>query len=457
MQKYQNAIQDVHGNAVASATVTVYLYGTLTPAAIYSDNGLTVIPGSQVTTDSDGQFYFYADNGRYTLSVMATGFAQEQFSDVSLFDATDGGVVSVKDFATTADSATTVGTVTVPNEYAVTLPATFANTVYDFHSRVNLSVYSDSESGLRYGRRVYKSQQPGAHSGTQECVFGIEFRPTGSGANGAANADIGQTVSVVKKGYPSATTQGELDGLNVVVRQCGTASSDAAGILVDAANITGCGFLAAWESASTTFASGGVTVSKKIQSQIGVIDTVSNISVGFYADAETGTLDDGVRLRGTTGTGTWANYLHCLLSGVSVFKVDSTGRVVLTATSGATPSKTIRSFSGNFQILNDAQSTSILSLTDAGDLSIVGGVGCTTVTATTSVTAPAAVVNGIAQAQKVLLTATASAAGAGQVMLGNGTSATATAGAAGAPPAQVLGYLSAYLGGTQIKLPYYSA
>ena len=98
MQKYQNAIQDVHGNAIASATVTVYLYGTLTPAAIYSDNGLTVIPSSQVTTDSDGQFYFYADNGRYTLSVMATGFAQEQFSDVSLFDQADAGIASVKDY-----------------------------------------------------------------------------------------------------------------------------------------------------------------------------------------------------------------------------------------------------------------------------------------------------------------------------------------------------------------------
>jgi len=106
MQKYQNAIQDVHGNAVASATVTVYLYGTLTPAVIYSDNGLTVIPSSQVTTDSDGQFYFYADNGRYTLSVMATGFAQEQFSDVSLFDQADAGIASVKDYGAVGDGVT---------------------------------------------------------------------------------------------------------------------------------------------------------------------------------------------------------------------------------------------------------------------------------------------------------------------------------------------------------------
>jgi hypothetical protein len=115
MQKYQNAIQDVHGNAVASATVTVYLYGTLTPATIYSDNGLTVIPSSQVTTDSDGQFYFYADNGRYTLSVMATGFAQEQFSDVSLFDQADAGIASVKDYGAVGDGTT--------NDYAAFVSA----------------------------------------------------------------------------------------------------------------------------------------------------------------------------------------------------------------------------------------------------------------------------------------------------------------------------------------------
>jgi hypothetical protein len=106
MQKYQNAIQDVQGNAVASATVTVYVYGTLTPATIYSDNGLTVIPSSQVTTDSDGQFYFYADNGRYTLSVMATGFTQEQFSDVSLFDQADAGIASVKDYGAVGNGTT---------------------------------------------------------------------------------------------------------------------------------------------------------------------------------------------------------------------------------------------------------------------------------------------------------------------------------------------------------------
>lgn len=93
MQKYQNAIQDIKGNAVAGATVAVYLYGTLTPATIYSDNGSTVIPSSSVTTDSTGEFYFYAANGRYTLSVTASQFVAEQVTDVYLYDPTAANYV----------------------------------------------------------------------------------------------------------------------------------------------------------------------------------------------------------------------------------------------------------------------------------------------------------------------------------------------------------------------------
>lgn len=106
MQKYQDVIQDVHGNAIPDALVTVYVYNTLTLATIYSDNGLTVVPSSIVTTDSDGQFFFYADNGRYTLSISATNFAAELKTDITLFDQTDAGIASVKDYGAVGDGVT---------------------------------------------------------------------------------------------------------------------------------------------------------------------------------------------------------------------------------------------------------------------------------------------------------------------------------------------------------------
>ena len=106
MQKYQNAIQDVKGNAIAGAFINVYLYGTLTTATIYSDNGVTPITPGSLTTDSEGEFGFYAANGRYTVSVTATGFTSQQFYDVLLFDPADAGIVSVKNYGAVGDGVT---------------------------------------------------------------------------------------------------------------------------------------------------------------------------------------------------------------------------------------------------------------------------------------------------------------------------------------------------------------
>ena len=106
MQKYQNAVQDLKGNVVSGAQVTVYDYGTTNKATIYSDNGSTVIAGSIAVADSNGEFYFYAENGRYSLSVWATNFTAENYTDVLLFDPTDAGIVSVKDYGAKGDGVT---------------------------------------------------------------------------------------------------------------------------------------------------------------------------------------------------------------------------------------------------------------------------------------------------------------------------------------------------------------
>lgn len=61
-----------------------------------------------------------------------------------------------------------------------------------------------------------------------------------------------------------------------------------------------------------------------------------------------------------------------------------------------------------------------------------------------------------AQVTNVLLTGAPATTSAGQISFGAAAGATATIGAAGAPPAQVAGYIQASVNGTLIKIPYYN-
>jgi hypothetical protein len=72
MLKYINVVQDANGDAVSGASVTIYNAGTVVAATIYSDDGVT--PASNpLTTDSLGNFEFYAANGDYDIRVSYSG------------------------------------------------------------------------------------------------------------------------------------------------------------------------------------------------------------------------------------------------------------------------------------------------------------------------------------------------------------------------------------------------
>ena len=101
MQQYQNVLQDKFGNVIVGASVAVYVYGTTTPATIYSGNGTGLLPSNTVTTSSLGEFAFYAANGRYSLSITATNFALENYSDFILYDPADIGAVAASGVAFT--------------------------------------------------------------------------------------------------------------------------------------------------------------------------------------------------------------------------------------------------------------------------------------------------------------------------------------------------------------------
>lgn len=101
MQQYQNVLQDKFGNVIVGASVAVYVYGTTTPATIYSGNGTGLLPSNTVTTSSLGEFAFYAANGRYSLSITATNFVAESYSDFILYDPADIGAVAASGVAFT--------------------------------------------------------------------------------------------------------------------------------------------------------------------------------------------------------------------------------------------------------------------------------------------------------------------------------------------------------------------
>jgi hypothetical protein len=86
MQNYFDVVQSRTGNAIAGALVYVYdANGAL--ATLYSDNGVTT-KANPLTTNADGEYDFFAADGRYSLNIQAVNFTPQAKSGVVLFDPT---------------------------------------------------------------------------------------------------------------------------------------------------------------------------------------------------------------------------------------------------------------------------------------------------------------------------------------------------------------------------------
>jgi lysophospholipase L1-like esterase len=84
MQKYQDQARTLRGDAINGASITVTtLAGAL--ATLYSDNGVT-LQANPIVTGRDGEYAFYAADGRYNISISAPGFAGDLISDYSMGD-----------------------------------------------------------------------------------------------------------------------------------------------------------------------------------------------------------------------------------------------------------------------------------------------------------------------------------------------------------------------------------
>jgi hypothetical protein len=80
-------IQDVKGNALASASVTVYLAGTTTLATLYSNATCTVTKANPATTSSNGTITStYIQDGIYDILYAKTEYASALVEDVMVDD-----------------------------------------------------------------------------------------------------------------------------------------------------------------------------------------------------------------------------------------------------------------------------------------------------------------------------------------------------------------------------------
>jgi hypothetical protein len=147
----------------------------------------------------------------------------------------------------------------------------------------------------------------------------------GSGINGPATAQTGMTINFSKDNWWTGGKVGEVDGLNILVRQNGP-HSDSSGILVNVQN-QGHGFLSATEFASSIVDPVQNILTYGIDVQEGVLDHLNGDYIGAVYSADYGTLGTGILIQNSPGA-SWQNAIQYAKDGNLLFSVDGAGNIV---------------------------------------------------------------------------------------------------------------------------------
>lgn len=108
MQKHQdNLASRINGNSLqplSGVTVTVVNDATGLPAALYSDNGVTLIT-APIITDDNGGYSFYAADGKYTVTYASSRLAGSNTRKLILEDPLDNPTASLAQLAASGGGA----------------------------------------------------------------------------------------------------------------------------------------------------------------------------------------------------------------------------------------------------------------------------------------------------------------------------------------------------------------
>src|SRR5208282_368528 len=216
----------------------------------------------------------------------------------------------------------------------------------------------------------------------------------GSGVNGPATAQTGMTINFAKDDWWTGGKVGEVDGLNILVRQNGP-HSDSSGILVNVQN-QGHGFLSATEFASSIVDPVKNVLTYGIDVQEGVLDHLNGDYIGAVYTADYGALATGIQIQNSSPGASWQYAIKYLNNGGVLFSVDGAGNIVGSsaslgsvyvdgdpingsvdvgnlANSSATPYINLNGFGtsqNNVRMINDANGQLTINTVTGGNLQI---------------------------------------------------------------------------------------
>jgi hypothetical protein len=154
----------------------------------------------------------------------------------------------------------------------------------------------------------------------------------GSGVNGPLTAQTGLTVNISKDNWWTGGKVGEIDGINVMMRQNAPAS-DGSGILINVQN-QGNGFLSATEFSSTIVDPVHNKITYGIDVQEGVLNKKTGDFIGAVYTADNGALATGIQIQNSRGA-SWAYALKYEKDGAIKFAVDGAGAIHINLTTPA--------------------------------------------------------------------------------------------------------------------------
>lgn len=155
MEAVFNVVQDRTGNAISGAFV--YVYDSLNVlATLYSDNGITTTPNPTIT-NSDGEYQFYAANGKYSVVISATGYTGQTITGIVLFDSSDTATAATYLQGTGLDT-NSVGFRMVPQNSQstsyVTVAADSGKHIYTATGSITLTIAANSSVAYPVGTAI---------------------------------------------------------------------------------------------------------------------------------------------------------------------------------------------------------------------------------------------------------------------------------------------------------------